>query len=148
MVMKSVIYIGAMVIQTHCTIFSFGKEPLAENAKLMGSTIYICSVSIYQSQQIQICTLRIITLDSFLAIWVFTFLQNFSKLIMHNSDKNSNSHQTDMVHNKNLNVIHTIKFHLLATFTAKVMSCGHSKRFLVGMKCGCHFWLCTRFINM
>jgi hypothetical protein len=66
MVMKSVIYIGAMVSQTQCTIFSYGKEPSAENAKSMGSTI--CSVLKYQSQQIQI-----ITLDSFLAIWVFTF---------------------------------------------------------------------------
>jgi len=48
-----------------------------------------------------------------------------------------------VVRNKNLNVVHTIKFHLLATFTAKDISCGHGERFLVGMKCGRHFWLCT-----
>jgi hypothetical protein len=59
-----------MVIQTHCTTSAL-EEPLAENAKSMGSTV--CSVLKYQSQQIQICTLWIIMLDSFLAIWVFTF---------------------------------------------------------------------------
>lgn len=70
-VMKSVIYIGALVIQTHCHNLQVWKRAFRWKCQNNGQHNAFSFKN--QSHKTQICILWIITHDSFLAIWVFTF---------------------------------------------------------------------------